>query len=228
LEALRLRLSAERSKDRRRQADFPNGRGAASDPPDEIPGTVRRDRHWNWSDWFVVSGMCAAAVIAGWLLGVYFPVGETTQVALRGNLDANAPAWTAVHTFVEVFDSQNQVHRLGLIFTKQVPPNTWNLRGRIDASEGRMIAGTVAGLTFNEDGAFARVIDHPPTMTFQIAGLTAPQTVRFDFGTPGKSDGLTQRPEAGPPPHQLPLLAWAAGAPPNGDWLTTIHKGLLP
>src|SRR5262249_32511555 len=50
---------------------------------------------------------------------------------------------------------------------------------------------TVNGITFNDNGSFT---GNPPTasMTFQITGLSAPQTVTFSLGNVNSFNGLTQ------------------------------------
>ncbi|MBL8798856.1 MAG: hypothetical protein JNM56_33540 [Planctomycetia bacterium] len=152
------------------------------------------------------------------------PVGETTRVALRGNLDANAPPGTTVHTFVEVFDSERQVHRLGLVFTRQRTPHTWELRGYLSARSGRMLDDQIVNIVFGVDGALVAIGDPEAAMTFQINGLSVPQTVRFHLGTPGQFDGLTQLPDPGLPPRQAPLLALRASD--DGRTLAEQHPEL--
>jgi flagellar hook protein FlgE len=87
-----------------------------------------------------------------------------------------------VNGAIQVYDTQGTPHNLSLTFQKQ-GPNTWNLTASIPAADGTMITNTVSGITFNSDGSF-RQITGPGTISFQINGLAAPQTITFNFGTP--------------------------------------------
>ncbi|HWG43738.1 MAG TPA: flagellar hook-basal body complex protein [Gemmataceae bacterium] len=95
-----------------------------------------------------------------------------------------------VNGAIQVFDSQGTAHNLSLTFQKQAP-NTWNLTASIPASDGTMINGTVTGITFNSDGSF-RQVSGSGSISFQIIGLSAPQTVALNFGSPNGFNGVTQ------------------------------------
>lgn len=95
-----------------------------------------------------------------------------------------------VNGAIQVYDTQGTPHNLSLTFQKQ-GPNTWNLTASIPAADGTMITNTVSGITFNSDGSF-RQITGPGTISFQINGLAAPQTITLNFGTPSGFNGLTQ------------------------------------
>src|SRR5208282_5749032 len=73
--------------------------------------------------------------------------------------------------------------------------NTWSMSASIPASDGTMINSTVQGITFNDDGSFQQVTSTGTSdakISFQIAGLSQPQTVDLSFGAPNQFDGLTQ------------------------------------
>jgi flagellar hook protein FlgE len=95
-----------------------------------------------------------------------------------------------VSTAIQVFDTQGTAHTLSLTFQKQ-GNNTWNLTASIPPADGAMINGTVNGITFNADGSFQSA-SGSGSITFAVNGLAAPQTVNFNFGSPGGFNGLTQ------------------------------------
>jgi flagellar hook protein FlgE len=97
-----------------------------------------------------------------------------------------------LNTSIQVFDTQGTPHTLSLTFTKQSTANTWNLTASIPASDGTMIANQVTGITFNTDGSFSQITGPSPTISFQINGLSAPQTIGFNMGTSHSFAGLTQ------------------------------------
>ncbi|HZU37437.1 MAG TPA: flagellar hook-basal body complex protein, partial [Gemmataceae bacterium] len=95
-----------------------------------------------------------------------------------------------VPTAIQVYDPQGTAHTLNLLFQK-TGNNTWNLTASINPSEGTMINGQVTGITFNDDGSFSQV-SSSSQISFQIVGMSQPQTVNLDFGTPGGFSGVTQ------------------------------------
>jgi flagellar hook protein FlgE len=95
-----------------------------------------------------------------------------------------------VNGAIQVYDTQGTPHNLSVTFQKQAA-NTWNLTASIPASDGTMINSTVQGITFNDDGSF-RQVSGSGTISFQITGLSAPQTVTLDFGSPNGFNGITQ------------------------------------
>lgn len=99
-----------------------------------------------------------------------------------------------VNSAIQIFDAQGNGHTLSLTLQK-VANNTWNLTGTIPAGEGTTVDGRVDGLVFNEDGSFRQTTGTgvgDPAMTFQINGLSVPQTVNFNFGSANGFTGLTQ------------------------------------
>src|SRR5262249_51534367 len=99
-----------------------------------------------------------------------------------------------VTTAIQIYDSQGTAHNLSLTFTK-VANDVWNLTGTIPAADGTVIDGQANGITFNDNGSFSQVTGTgvgDPDMTFQFIGISTPQTISFDFGTPNGFNGLTQ------------------------------------
>ena len=95
-----------------------------------------------------------------------------------------------VTSAIQIFDVQGRTHNLSLTFQKQAD-GTWSMTGSIPATDGTVLNGTVTGITFNDNGSF-RQVSSSAQMSFQFAGLTAPQAVSFSFGSPGGFNGLTQ------------------------------------
>lgn len=95
---------------------------------------------------------------------------------------------------IQIFDAQGTAHNVSLVFTKQAQ-NIWDLSASMATADGTMIDGSVQGITFADDGSFLGVSGAgagDPFITFQINGLSTPQTVALSFGTPGQFDALTQ------------------------------------
>lgn len=97
---------------------------------------------------------------------------------------------TTVSTAIQINDTQGTPHNLSLTFQKQ-GNNLWNLTASIPSSDGTMINSTVTGITFNDDGSF-RQLNGAGTISFLIKGLSSPQSIAFNFGTPNGFNGLTQ------------------------------------
>jgi flagellar hook protein FlgE len=132
----------------------------------------------------------------------------TTQAALGGNLQADAPLrgpfvgtsfQTAFDTSnfqhaVRVFDSRGDAHDVTLFFTR-TGDNTWALN--VGADDGEFAGGTAGNLrllssgsiTFNPDGTLASVSGNTVNATFAGAN---PQAITFNVGTPGSATGLSQ------------------------------------
>ncbi len=95
-----------------------------------------------------------------------------------------------VNGTIQIFDTQGTAHNLSLTFQKQAD-NTWNMTASLPSTDGTMINSTVTGITFNDNGSF-RQVSGSGTVSFQINGLSAPQTVSFNFGSANGFNGLTQ------------------------------------
>lgn len=91
------------------------------------------------------------------------------------------------------YDERGVEHHLDLQF-EYVAENVWNLTATLDPSSGVILDGAVSSITFDDSGSSPQVLgtgSGDALMTFQINGLSAPQTLQFSFGTPGQFDGLT-------------------------------------
>ncbi len=123
----------------------------------------------------------------------------TANVTLEANLPANA---TQPETMtVPVYDSEGIEHDLTMTFTPAGVANTWTVSAAFpDAGASTATIGAGADtVEFNSDGtlnaagstfdtAGAMQIDWDPTVT----GATTPQTVNFNLGTDGSTNGLSQ------------------------------------
>ncbi|NOT30645.1 MAG: flagellar hook-basal body complex protein [Planctomycetes bacterium] len=93
-----------------------------------------------------------------------------------------------ITTSVEVFDSAGTSHSLSHVYERQ-EDGSWNLSVSLPASEGTVIAGTVNGITFNDDGSILT----PTSAEIEVQfGTLAAQTIDLALGTSGQFDGLTQ------------------------------------
>ena len=135
----------------------------------------------------------------------------TTAVGLRVNLQASATAVAGYaagdmnagtvtpqyQTGIEVFDSQGGAQPVRLAFVKTAA-NTWAYEAIYDgnpaniggAANNPIATGTI---TFNTDGTIATpAAAVNVTIPWAAASGLAPQTIAFNLGTPGASDGMTQ------------------------------------
>jgi len=173
------------------------------------PPPGRRDRPWQWRDLWFWCGMFALTILGGAILRAFttLPAAPTTQVALQGNLDSDAPIGATIRSLVPIVDHQGRRHQLVLAFQKQAA-DSWHLTAFVRASAGQVTSGQPLGVLFRPDGSFHAVTRQPPALTIQFNAPGEPLTVHFDFGTPGKFDGLTQVPQGLPhPPHRSLLAA---------------------
>ena len=92
-------------------------------------------------------------------------------------------------TSVDVYDSLGVKHTVSLRFTKQ-GDNTWDMNASMDTSDGKISTSKISGITFNSDGTFSA--SGSTTLAFEFSGISGSQSVIFNLGTLGKSDGLTQ------------------------------------
>jgi flagellar hook protein FlgE len=93
-----------------------------------------------------------------------------------------------VTTSTEVFDSSGAAHVLTFEYVRQ-EDGSWNLDVSVPADEGTVVAGSVTGITFNDDGSILT----PSGASIQVQfGTLAAQTIALDLGTSGQFDGLTQ------------------------------------
>lgn len=107
------------------------------------------------------------------LQNITIPVGAqmkpkaTTQIALEGNLDANAAADPSSQwiTSVQVYDSLGNPHNLTITFTKTAA-NEWGWEATLD---GDTTPGGTGTITFNTDGSIGAGTA-PGTASFAITG----------------------------------------------------------
>jgi flagellar hook protein FlgE len=93
-----------------------------------------------------------------------------------------------VTTSVEVFDTTGEAHVLTFDYERQ-DDGSWNLDVSVPEDEGTVVAGSITGITFNEDGSILT----PGSAQVQVQfGTLGTQTVDLDLGTSGDFDGLTQ------------------------------------
>jgi flagellar hook protein FlgE len=110
------------------------------------------------------------------------------------NVTTTGADGATVNTSIQIYDPQGTAHTLNLTFQKQAD-NTWSLTGAINPSEGTMADNLVNSITFNQNGSFGQAAGTGlgnATMSVQFNGFAAPQTISFNFGTPGEFDGMTQ------------------------------------
>src|SRR3989304_2521181 len=112
--------------------------------------------------------------------------------------------WTS-HSFsgatytssLDIYDSQGSKHTVTMRFTKQ-GDNKWDMNTSMDSSNGTISTSKVSSISFNSDGTFAS--SGSTTLAFKFNGLSSTQSVIFNLGTSGKSDGLSQNGGDSKPP----------------------------
>ncbi len=115
--------------------------------------------------------------------------GKTNWANHSLGVSTTGSAGASVQSAIQVYDTQGNAHNINLTFQKQTN-GTWNLTAQMNPSDGTLTNNTITGITFNADGSFRQA--GGSSITAQFAGLTAPQTIAFNFGTAGGFDGLTQ------------------------------------
>jgi flagellar hook protein FlgE len=131
--------------------------------------------------------------------GISGTAAPTANVTLAANLPANST--TAETMTVPVFDTEGVEHDMTLTFTPSGTANQWTVSASfadagtttatIGASDDTVAFNSDGSLdstatTFNTTGALSIAWD--PT----VSGGTSPQTVSFDLGTNGGTNGLSQ------------------------------------
>ena len=113
-----------------------------------------------------------------------------------GGSNTGKTTWTN-HSFagatytssLDIYDSQGSKHTVTMRFTKQ-GDNKWDMNTSMDSSNGTISTSKVSSISFNSDGTFAS--SGSTTLAFKFNGLSSTQSVIFNIGTSGKSDGLSQ------------------------------------
>ena len=112
--------------------------------------------------------------------------GSNTGNTTWTNHDFSGATYTSS---VNIYDSQGTKHTVTLRFTKQ-GDNEWDLTASMDSSDGTISTSTISGISFNSDGTFSSTGSNQ--LQFQFNGISSTQSVIFNLGLSGKSDGLTQ------------------------------------
>ncbi len=129
----------------------------------------------------------------------------TENAEIAANLDANAPVLTSAlgpgvfdpadpvgsanfSTSMTVYDSLGNAHTLDVYFTKSTTANQWNMNVLAPDSTPSQIV-TNAPVNFNTDGT---LIAGSASGTVNFPGAAPGQSIVFDLGTAGLTDGLSQ------------------------------------
>lgn len=107
---------------------------------------------------------------------------HSTDVAVAGKDADQEPS------IVTFYDEAGGEHELKLSFVKQ-SDDEWSLNVIIDPDEGAVVDGTIEPIIFDDSGNLVTTGD--PTVTLQINGISEPQPLSFDFGSPGAALRLT-------------------------------------
>ncbi len=129
--------------------------------------------------------------------GAQTPGSPTTSISFRGNLSATAAVGASVPVVARVFDARGAGHDLTLTFTKAAA-NRWTLTGSLPAADGTLGDNSVGPIEFGDNGT-PTTFNGDLTMTATFAGAAAAQTIAFNLGTVGQSDGLIQTGSASTP-----------------------------
>ena len=112
--------------------------------------------------------------------------GANTGKTTWTNHDFNGATYTSS---VNIYDSQGTKHTVTLRFTKQ-GDNKWDTTASMDSSDGTISTNTISDISFNSDGSFGSTSSNQ--LQFNFNGISSTQSVIFNLGLSGKSDGLTQ------------------------------------
>ncbi len=144
---------------------------------------------------FVVQGRLAQdGVLTGEITDITLPFGQksparaTSQVALAGNLDAEAAVGETRETTITVYDAMGSTHELTITFTK-TSPTTWDYA--ISVTAGTVVSGDTGTLTFDNQGRLTAPV---PTDAFVFTpdNGASDVNVTIDFGQEDSIDGLSQ------------------------------------
>ena len=148
----------------------------------------------------------------------------TSQLAINGNLPANAEMGASVDTEVEIYDSLGVAHAVGLTYTK-TGVNQWSLAAKdpVLAADGTTVSGTANGggtITFNDDGTVASTV--PGDLTIAVTGWSSgasDSTIAYDAGLAGSASGLSQF--SGDDPDQMTIRSVDQDGVWYGDFYNT-------
>ncbi len=140
------------------------------------------------------------------LSSIQIPFGQsmarpTSQVDLRGNLDAEALAGTTVAATIGVYDSLGVLHNLDLTFTKTATANQWTWAASESDPDISGITPAGTTVTFGSDGsygtgnpatslsiAFTNGADSPANVELDLSNIT--QLMGLSNVNPSSQDGL--------------------------------------
>ncbi|MBX9678466.1 MAG: flagellar hook protein FlgE [Gemmataceae bacterium] len=97
-------------------------------------------------------------------------------------------------TGIQIYDVQGTPRNMEVTFQKMAN-NIWRVLGTVSPTEGTVVDGLVEGITFNEDGSFRQVSGTgvgDGFLSVQFNGISTPQILQFNLGTPNGFDGITQ------------------------------------
>jgi flagellar hook protein FlgE len=121
----------------------------------------------------------------------------TTKTTFKANLPSDAAVGDTYTSSMTVYDSLGTANSIQVTWDKTAT-NTWSASfgNPTSASDSSTTTGTASGsvsITFNSDGSLASTSPSPATVA--VSGWTdgaANSNITLDFGTVGKTDGLTQ------------------------------------
>jgi flagellar hook protein FlgE len=122
----------------------------------------------------------------------------TTKTTISANLPADAAVNDTFNSSMTVYDSLGTPSSIQITWTKTAT-NTWSASfgNPTSAADSNVTTGTTGTgavtINFNSDGSLASTTPSPPTLS--VTGWTdgaANSTIALNFGTVGKTDGLSQ------------------------------------
>lgn len=114
---------------------------------------------------------------------------SSTATGTWTNYSLKASTYT---TSTTIYDAQGTGHNVTLSFIKK-DDGEWDMRASMASADGTITTDTISAIKFNDDGSLKSVGGaNSTTLTFNFDGITASQTVKFQLGTFGKTDGIYQ------------------------------------
>lgn len=121
--------------------------------------------------------------------------GNTVLTAVTGSLNRTQDATDIIHTTsFAVYDSLGDSHTVTITFQKDdITPNLWHWSASLDT--GTVLGGYSGDVTFNSDGSLSSFTYTGGADAFSFNpgnGAVTPAEIRFNAGTVGGFDGITQ------------------------------------
>jgi len=144
---------------------------------------------------YIVQGkMATDGVLTDTIGDIRLPFGQksaaraTTNLALAGNLDAEAEVGDSRETTITVFDAMGARDEITITFTKATG-TTWDFE--ISVADGTVVGGATGTLTFDNQG---RLTDPVPATPFVFTPASGAANVEIDvgWGRAGEVNGLSQ------------------------------------